>query len=429
MRSGPHVPGLYPVYAGPDDKVTDGVRIVPAFRHLFEPPLGELRYRGGYGGRGSAKSWQIARALLMHAHDRPLKILCAREFQSSIRDSVHALLVNQAELLGLSDFYEQTRLEIRGANGSLFIFKGLRRHVQEIKSTEGVDIVWVEEAEAVSEVSWRVLTPTIRKAGSEIWVSFNVALPDDATYVRFHVNPPKRSAVHFVSWKDNPYMTRELHEERSDLLERDPEAEAHVWGGEPWMRADVQVLAGKWEVEEFEPSDDWGDPLYGVDFGFAKDPTTLVRVWVHADRLWLEYAIVGQWDYDHMADKFAEVPGSKSHAVRCDNSRPAGINELKRRGFRAKPAAKWKGSVEDGIAHLRNYERIMIHPRCATAIQEARLWRYRTDANTGDVVPKLQAGHDHWWDGVRYALDPLIKRQRLHGGWVPGQPEPEEVTA
>lgn len=388
-------------------------QIAGEFRFLFKPSLGGLRYRVAYGGRGSAKSWQFARALLIHGATRPLRILCAREFQSSIKDSVHKLLSDQAEMLELDGFYEVLQTEIRGANGTEFIFNGLRRNIQEIKSTEGIDICWVEEAEAVSDESWRVLIPTIRKENSEIWVSFNPALRSDPTYKRFVENEPTRAVVKHVTYEDNPWLPDVLAEEAEELRKRDPEAHAHVWGGEPWRRSEAEVLSGKWEVEEFEPGDHWGGPYFGADWGFARDPTVLVKCWIADSRLLIGHETGGiNWDNDHTARKFREVPGADDHTIRSDNARPETINEMVKRGLKVVGAPKWKGSVEDGVAHLRTYESIVIHPRCKRAIQEARLWRYKTDNRTGDVLPKLQDGNDHIWDAVRYALAPIIQKPK-----------------
>ncbi len=382
-----------------------------AFGYLFDPPLGALRYRGAYGGRGSAKSWQFARALLVHGVAQPLRILCAREYQASIRDSVHRVLADQIELLGLGNLYTIQESAILGSNGTEFLFKGLRRDIAQIKSTEGIDIAWVEEAEAVSDHSWRVLIPTIRKPGSEIWVSFNPALESDATYQRFVVKPPERSMIRAVSYRDNPYFPAVLREEADALLRADPEAFAHVWGGKPWARSDAQVLAGKWRVAEFTPGEGWQGPYFGADWGFAHDPTTLVRLWTHDGRLYLEHEAGGvQLDTDATVRAFDEVPDARRYVIRADSARPETIAEMKKRGFRTEAAPKWSGSVQDGIQHLRSYTDIVIHPRCKRAIEEARLWRYKTDPRTEEVLPHLVAGNDHIWDAVRYALAPLIKK-------------------
>jgi phage terminase large subunit len=153
---------------------------------LFKPS----RYKVLHGGRGSGKSWGVARALLILAAQKPMRILCTREVQNSILESVHKLLSDQVEALCLSHFYEIQKTTIKGANGSQFIFEGLRHNINSIKSMEGVDVCWVEEAEKVTEESWRVLVPTIRAPGSEIWVTFNPHLETDPTYQRFIANPP-----------------------------------------------------------------------------------------------------------------------------------------------------------------------------------------------------------------------------------------------
>ena len=381
-----------------------------AFGFLYDPPLGEVRYRVAYGGRGKGSSWQFSRALLIHGMTRKLRILCGREYQSSIKDSVHRILSDQITLLGLGAVYRVQEKSIVGRNGTEFLFKGLRQDIAQIKSTEGIDICWLEEAEAVSALSWRTLIPTIRKKGSEIWVSFNPALPTDATYVKFALNPPARSIVRRVSWRDNPYLPEVLLHEQEELLRSDPEAHAHVWGGEPWMRSDAQVLSGKWRVMDFTPKDDWQGPYYGADWGFASDPTVIVRVWIYDRRLYVEYDPgKPQLDNDQTAQLFRDVPGGESHVIRADNSRPETINEMKKRGLRVEGADKWPGSVADGIAHLRSYTEIVIHPRCRRATQEARLWRYKVDPRTQDVLPHLVDGSDHTWEAVRSALAPLIK--------------------
>lgn len=194
---------------------------------LFKPS----RYKVAYGGRGGAKSWGIARALLILAAQKPLRILCARELQTSIKDSVHKLLSDQISALGMDGLYEVTQTSIRGKNGSEFSFAGLRSNISQIKSFEGVNICWVEEAQTVSKSSWDVLIPTIREENSEIWVSFNPELAEDETYQRFVVNPPKSAVVAKIGWEDNPWFPEVLMLEKDALEAQDPGAAKNVWGG------------------------------------------------------------------------------------------------------------------------------------------------------------------------------------------------------
>ena len=192
-----------------------------------------VRYRVLYGGRGSGKSWGIARALVVLAAQKPLRVLCARELQNSVRDSVHRVLCDQIDALGLGGFYriEQNRI-FCPSTGSEFSFEGIRNNITKIKSYEGIDICWVEEADKVTQNSWEVLIPTIRKDGSEIWVSFNPNLESDDTYVRFVLHPPKNAIVQKVNWRDNPFFAPVLKQEMLDLKARDRDAYLHVWEGE-----------------------------------------------------------------------------------------------------------------------------------------------------------------------------------------------------
>lgn len=208
---------------------------------LFQPS----RYKILYGGRGGAKSWGIARALLVQAAAKPLRILCAREIQKSISESVHQLLRDQIAALGLSDCYEVLQNEIRGKNGSLFLFAGLKHNVENIKSKEGLDIVWVEEAQTVSKKSWDTLIPTIRKEGSEIWISFNPDLEDDETYQRFVKSPPPGAIVQKINWSDNPWFPEVLRLEKDSLKEKDPDAYLTVWEGHCKQTLDGAVYASE----------------------------------------------------------------------------------------------------------------------------------------------------------------------------------------
>jgi len=165
-------------------------------------------------------------------------------------------------------------------------------------------------------------------------------------------------------------------------------------------------------VEEFEPGEDWDGPYHGADFGFAQDPTTLVKTWIH-DRLYIEReAYKVGLELDHTAEHWERhVPGASKHVLRAESARPETISYLRRHGFPSiESAPKWSGSVEDGIAHLRQYDRIIIHPRCKHAADEAQHYSYKLDARTGDVLPVIVDKHNHIWDAVRYGLAPLIRQ-------------------
>lgn len=373
---------------------------------LLEPH----RYKCAYGGRGSAKSWSFAMVLLAKGMASPIRILCARELQVSIGDSVHKLLSDQIDRLKLGKFYSITKNSITGANGTEFIFSGLRNNITKIKSMEGVDIVWVEEAEKVSEESWEVLIPTIRKTGSEIWVSFNPSDEGDPTYKRFVMNPPPDAKVVKINWHDNKFFPEELRKEKDYLYSVDAEAAAHVWGGECRNVSDAQILRGRWRVESFEPQSWWHGPYQGADWGFASDPTAFVRCYVDGRTLYVDQEAYGLGvEIDHLPALFDSIADARKHLTRADNARPETISYVQRNGFNIIAAEKWPGSVEDGVEFLRSFEAVVIHPRCKHTAEEARLYSYKVDKLSGDVQPVIVDRHNHCMDAIRYALTPMIK--------------------
>jgi len=213
---------------------------------LFE----SSRYKVLYGGRGGAKSWGIARALLVIGSTKVTRVLCAREFQTSIKDSVHKLLSDQIMAMSLTEFYEITDRTIRGKNGTEFNFVGLKNNVSNVKSYEGVDICWVEEAQSVSKRSYDTLIPTIRKEKSEIWISFNPELETDETYRRWVANPPDNAKVVKIGWQDNPWFPEVLRDEKDALKNRDPEAYQTVWEGMCRLTVDGAVFAKEMQMAE-----------------------------------------------------------------------------------------------------------------------------------------------------------------------------------
>ena len=213
---------------------------------LFTPK----RYKVLYGGRGGAKSWGVARALLILAANKPIRVLCAREFQVSMKDSVHKLLSDQIDNLKLTGFFEITQNAIRGKNGSEFSFVGLRNNTASLKSIEGVDICWVEEAQTVSRLSWNVLIPTIRKEGSEIWITFNPDLEQDETYQRFVVKPPEDAVVVKINWSDNPWFPETLRQEKDSLKARDVHQYNQVWEGMCRQTVDGAIFAHEMQAAE-----------------------------------------------------------------------------------------------------------------------------------------------------------------------------------
>lgn len=279
-----------------DQKIKDAVsriRFPKKFEALFQPE--KVRYRIFYGGRGGAKSWCFARALLAKGTKQPMRILCAREFQTSIKDSVHKLLSDQIYELNMESFYEITQTTIRGINGTEFIFAGIKNNTNNIKSIEGIDVCWVEEAQSVSANSWNVLIPTIRKQDSEIWVSFNPELPTDDTWKRFVESPPESSVVVKVNWNDNPWFPETLNLERLSLKSRDLSAYNNVWEGATRNTVDGAIFGKEMEQAELEnrittvPYDP-SKPCHAVfDLGWADNTACWIIQYVGFDIRVLRY--------------------------------------------------------------------------------------------------------------------------------------------
>ena len=388
------------------------------FPEKLEPLFVPMRYKVAFGGRGSGKSWAFARALLIQSLQQPLRVLCVREFQMSIQESVHRLLAEQIEEMGFAPYFDVQKATIHGRNGSQFIFAGVQSNPQKIKSMEGVDRLWFEEGQNASARSWEMLIPTIRKDGSEIWITFNPDEKKDPTYRRFVVSPPHDAWVQKIDWQDNPWFPEELRKEKDYLARVDPEAYAHVWGGECRTNSNAQVFRGKYRIEAFEvpPHDSaeataWDGPYFGADWGFATDPTVLVKCWIHERSLYIEDEAYGVGvELDDIPEMFERIPGAKEYTIRGDNSRPETISYVGRVGnMRVEAAKKWPGSVEDGIAFMRSFEAIVIAPKCVHIAEEMRLYSYKTDRLTKDVLSDLVDKHNHCIDATRYALAPLIE--------------------
>ena len=379
------------------------VRLPDAFRDLFRP----YRYKAFYGGRGSGKSHSMATALLLLAAQKPLRVLAAREVQKSIRDSSKRLLEDRIGALGLGRRFTATENEIRSANGSLFLFAGLGANPDGIKSMEGLDVAWVEEADAISQRSLDVLVPTVRKPGSELWFSWNPRDPSDPVDALFRTGPVRPDAlVRRVTYADNPWFPAVLEAERLWDLGRDPDKYAHVWEGAYRRHAEARVFRG-WRIERLDVPQG-ARPYYGAAWGFSHDPTVLVRCYLLDRLLYVDreaYRI--GCPIEETAALFATVEGAAGPApwpVTADSSRPELIAPLRARGVRGTPATQGRGAGEEGGACLRALD-IGVHPDCRHALDELTHYSYAVDRLTGDVLPVLDDRHNHVIDALRYALE------------------------
>jgi phage terminase large subunit len=378
----------------------------------FRPLVSAKRFKICIGGRGGGRSHTIARILLWIASKQPLRILCAREIQRSIKDSVHKLLGDVIKTSGLDGFYNITIDGIKGVNGSEFIFCGLAHNATEIKSKEGIDIAWIEEAQRVSSDSWDYLIPTIRKSNSEIWISFNPDAETDPTYQRFVVNRPKNSVLIFTNLDDNKFATKELIEERDWCRVTDYDKYLWIWEGNTRKISDALIFKGKFVEEDFDSPGAEVKRFFGADWGFSQDPTVLVSSFVKGNSLYVEYEAWGvNVELDETAQLFNSIASAKFNHIWADNSRPETISHIRNRSFNISAAEKWNGSVEDGIAFLKTFERIVIHPRCKHTLEEFKLYSYKMDKLTNEPLPVIIDKNNHCIDAIRYSLGALIKQQ------------------
>jgi len=373
------------------------------------------RYRVLYGGRGSGKSWSIAKMLIMIACSRRVRILCAREYQISMADSVHKLLSEQIEELGLSAYFEIQKTTIKCTQtDSEFIFRGLHHNANEIKSMEGLDYVWIEEAEKVSEESWSLLVPTVRKEHSEIWVSFNPHRQTDPTYQRFIKNTPPNCVLCKVNANDNPWFPDVLRAEMEWDRKTNTDKYLWVWAGNPVGISAAQVFRGKYFVDVTPEPNDNDRLFFGADWGFANDPTAIIRCFVRDRILYIDQEIGGVGiEIDELPALFSRVPAIDKWPIYADCARPETISYVKRKGYAIKGAPKWQGSIEDGIAYIKSFERIIINPRCKNMIQEMELYQYKQDRLTGDILPIIVDANNHYQDALRYALADYIKSKEF----------------
>lgn len=345
-------------------------------------------------------------------YSEPLRILCTRDLQISIKESFHAELKEAISAhLFLINHYDVGVDYLRGRNGTEFIFRGLRHNIANIKSMAQIDLCIIEEAEEVPEVSWRDLEPTIRAEKSEIWVIWNPRSEESPVDKRFRQSRPPRCLVESVNYHDNPWFPSVLEEQRKHSLSvMPPEVYAHIWDGDYLMSGDAQIFKGKWRVEAFQTPANVERFFYGADWGFSQDPTAITRSFIKDGCLYIDYEAGGIGiEIDELPAVFRSIPGADRWPIKADGARPETISAMKRHGFNISAARKWSGSVEDGIAYMRNFRQIIVHPRCRQTANEFRLYSYKVDRLTGDVLPIIVDANNHYCDSIRYSLDGYIK--------------------
>lgn len=372
------------------------------------PLLSPSRYKGAHGGRGSGKSHFFAEMLVeAHVMDRDRSTVCVREVQKSLGQSVKRLIELKIDKLGVSSLFDiqEAAIKTKGGKGRI-IFQGMQNHTADsIKSLEGYDCAWVEEAHSLSQKSLDLLRPTIRKDKSELWFTWNPNTPEDPVdaFLRGS-SPPPDSRVVEVNYKDNPWFPEVLRPEMEFDKRRDPDKYGHVWLG-GYQRHTERRVFKNWRIEEFEAPADAVHRL-GADWGFSVDPTVLVRCHIVGRTLYVDHEAyrVGCEIVDTPA-LFLTVPEAEKWPIVADGSRPETISHMRKNGFpRIMPAVKGPRSVEEGIEFLKSYD-IVVHPRCVHTIDELSMYSYRADPLTGEILPVLEDKKNHVIDALRYACE------------------------
>jgi phage terminase large subunit len=373
---------------------------------VFLPLLQPARYKGAHGGRGSAKSNFFAELWLEENVQAKYDFVCLRETLKSLEFSVKKLFESKIEQFNAGAYFEVQDRRILTKHGGVTIFEGMQNHTAEsIKSLDGFDRAFFEEAQNASEKSLTLLRPTIRKPGSELWFAWNPDLETDPID-RLLRGPelPKGAVVVEANFTDNPWFPKELRDEMEFDRRRDPDKYAHVWLGKYRRNSEARVFKN-WTVEEFDV-DPTATIRQGADWGFSVDPTVLVQAYIVGRKLYVPYEAyrVGCEIVDTPA-LFMSLPDSEKWPMVADSARPETISHLQRNGFpKITSAIKGAKSVEEGVEFLKSFD-IVVHPRCKHLIDELTLYSFKTDPLTSEVLPVLADKDNHVIDALRYALE------------------------
>lgn len=384
------------------------------------PFLEPAALKGIKGGRSSGKSHFVAERIVEnHVYDPNHTTVCLREIQKAIKYSSKKLIEDKIKKYNLGHLFKITHEEIRNREGDgIMIFQGLQDHTADsIKSLEGFDDFWGEEAQKFTHRSLQLLIPTFRKDTSEGWFTWNPDQPEDAVE---RLMP--EMLCHHVTYLDNHFCPQRSIDQANRMRATDPDAYDWIWLGGYNTVSEAQIFHGKWVVEDFEPTEAWM-PLHGLDWGFSQDPTAAVRLYVENNILWIyQEAVKIGLELDDTGEYICNrIPDMDKYVIRADCARPESISHCKKPkqhvDDKRKPlplikgCKKWAGSVEDGIAFIRSFDKVVIHPKCKETIDEFRLYSYKIDPRTGDVTKIIVDKHNHMCDGIRYALGPLISKK------------------
>lgn len=428
----------------PDDARVIDYQVPEKLDFLSQP----YRYKVAYGGRGGTKSWAFARELLVRGLREPIRVLCAREIQKSIQDSVHKLLSDQIAALGLSEFFEiQNTTILSKCNATEFLFSGLRHNINNLKSYEGVDIVWIEEAQSVSKASWDVLIPTIRKPNSEIWISFNPDLEDDPTYQRFVLDPPTGAKVVKINYTDNPWFPDVLKQEMEDCKRKSMQDYLHIWEGQCKQAVDGAIFANElakaaeehrltrvpalegvpvhtfWDLGHSDNTAIWFAQIVGMEYRIldyyqnnAQKMPHYIEVLAKRGYVYGKHWLPHDAEHEQLAAQNT-VKEQLETALRNNRELGASVHVVPHIGT---------GAIAQGINAARSIfgQCVFDREKCADGLQCLRRYRYEVDEETGKIGKKpVHDIYSHGADAFRYlavAFKPEAQNQNpvINTRWV-----------
>ncbi len=394
------------------NKETKEMIIPIEFKSLFN---NDWREAAVYGGRYSLKSHTVARVLLIKARQKKTRVACFREFQNSIADSSYQLLVELIKEYNLGDFQITNNSIINTINGSDFIFKGLWNNEQSIKSIEGIDIAWVEEAQTVSEKSLEVLTPTVRKNNSQIIYTYNRLLEEDPVHKRLVLEGRPNTLIINVNYDiaiKYGMMPEVIRLEIEDDKKKRPGLYRHKWLGEPYNME--RKIYKDWQIIDEIPHEARLE-RYGLDFGYSNDPTAIVAIYKYnGGFIFDEICYQKGLSNKQIADILINLPRA---LVVADSAEPKSIDELKLYGVNVLPSLKGQGSVNKGIQFIQD-QRISITKRSVNGLKEYRNYLWKTDKE-GRIINTPEDIFNHFMDAIRYGLDSFINIESQGSLYVP----------
>ena len=375
-----------------------------------------------HGGRGSAKSEALALIGIAESYIDDGVILCAREIQKSIDDSLYSSIAHKINDMGLADDFLILRTKIHNLRtGAQFVFAGLKSNITNVKSITKLRVVLVDEAENVSQNSWDVIRPTPRYNHTRLYVVFNPRFENDPTWKEFVATPDENTLVVKINWRDNPWFPKSLERQRIRALRGDIGKYNWIWEGDFLRVSDRSILGRQLSVDYFDVDESYGHPYLGIDWGFSNDPNVIVECYVRGNELYVrrcgikrkvQLTSTAAW----LSDK---VPMVKQYPARADCARPETVSMVSNTLPMVKACKKWSGSIEDGVALMQTFEKIVIHPKACTNQDEqdeliAELYGYsykviNKDTPQEEVTASIEDKSNNVADAIRYALEPLIK--------------------